>query len=99
VARGNEVFAPSDVAEGFAALADQVDRRAPDATLLAAMQAVARSCARRAAQERSPERKRLLTDVQTALQTWQEVWPRLGRQPEFRLAVAREARGWATRFS
>ena len=41
----------------------------------------------------------LLANVSTALRTWQDVWPRLGTQRDFRVAVAREARLWAKRLS
>ena len=34
-----------------------------------------------------------------AVSTWSDVWPRLGTQQEFRIAVSREARAWAQRFS
>ena len=31
----------------------------------------------------------------TAVAAWRDVWPRLGREADFRLAVAREAKRWA----
>lgn len=44
------------------------------------------------------EAKELLPNLVTALQTWRTVWQHLGRQQDFRLAVAREARQWSTRI-
>ena len=34
-------------------------------------------------------------DVQQRLTVWRDVWPRLGQDPQFRAAVAREARRWS----
>ncbi len=33
-------------------------------------------------------------DLQQRLTVWRDVWPRLGQDPLFRAAVAREARRW-----
>ncbi len=35
----------------------------------------------------------------TGLETWRQVWPRMGGQRDFRMAVAREARLWAKRLA
>ena len=43
--------------------------------------------------------KETLTRLATVVGTWQHVWSRLGAQPDFRLAVAREARWWAQRLT
>ena len=43
-------------------------------------------------------KQRLLADVKPALETWQRVWPRLGTDHDFSLAVAREARLWSGRL-
>jgi hypothetical protein len=37
-------------------------------------------------------------DLRTVLTTWRDVWARMGRRPEFRQAVAREAGLWARRL-
>ena len=37
-------------------------------------------------------------DVQQRLTVWRDVWPRLGQDPQFRAAVAREARRWSAQF-
>ena len=48
--------------------------------------------------ETREEPRRLLAQLRPALQTWRDVWPRLGAQREFRLAIAREAHGWSKRL-
>jgi len=55
-------------------------------------------CQAAADYEQSAPLKQSLANVAVALQTWHEVWPRLGVQQEFRLAVCREARLWAKRL-
>ncbi len=87
------------VAARFTALAASVEESRPDATLMARMRTTQTWCERAAAAERSATRRQLFTNVQQSLATWQQVWPRLGAQREFRLAVAREARQWAKRLS
>ena len=57
------------------------------------------SCDRAAAEASGgPVQQRLVTDVKPALETWQRVWPRLGTDQDFCLAVAREARLWSGRL-
>ena len=87
------------VAERFAAIASCVQEHQPDEAVVRLLTQAEVLCEEAACEEASGELKTLLMDVRTALQTWQAVWPRLGRQPEFRRAVAREAQQWSTRFS
>ena len=85
-------------AERFEALAAQIEARRPQAELLAAFADVCAWCEASGGREPSPETGRLLAHLKTAAQTWQQVWPRLGSQDEFRLTVCREARLWAKRL-
>ena len=48
--------------------------------------------------EGSIKTKEILADLQMRVATWRLVWPRLGKQPEFRNAVAREAHAWAQKL-
>ena len=67
-------------------------------TVLTAMLEETRSLCEWAVSESSGELQSLLTNLQQPLTTWQQVWPRLGAQEEFRLAVAREADLWSRRL-
>lgn len=42
--------------------------------------------------------RQLLGNLATAVEVWQSVWPRLGRQGDFRAAVIREAGQWARKL-
>lgn len=75
------------LAERMTAIADAIEGRDADD---AVSQRIAQALA---AAGREQERLR------TVLETWQQVWPRLGRQPEFRGAVVREARRWAEQLA
>ena len=90
----------SELAASLTALAASIQERRPAPVLMELLATTQRVCTRAADEERSTELKQLLSgNVGTALQTWRDVWPRLGSQAEFRTAVAREARLWATRLS
>ena len=39
-----------------------------------------------------------LQDLQQRLTVWHDVWPRLGCDPQFRVAVAREAHRWSAQL-
>ncbi len=84
-------------AAGIEEIASAIDGRRPDAVLIELLGAANALCERAAATQ-TAEGKVALTTLATALQTWQQVWPRLGREQDFRLAVAREARLWAKRL-
>ena len=86
------------VADHFAAIAERVERRQADDGV-PQLFAQTRTLCERTAATSSAEMQRALSQVQQALETWATVWPRLGAQPEFRLAVAREARLWSKRFA
>ena len=87
----------SRIAANFAAMASGIHARQPDAALGALFEETQRWC-EQAASERSAEQAVLLANLTTALTAWQQVWPRLGAQPEFRQAVAREADLWSKRL-
>lgn len=82
------------IADGFERITAAVESRAATPRFQDAVQQTQDLCAW-AAPEAPPEERALLTNLQTALATWHDVWPRLGRQPEFQQAVAREAQRWA----
>lgn len=82
----------------FETLAAVIEARKSDETVHSALAALKAVCAQTVAQELPRASKDLVSNISTAIQTWEQVWPRLGGQPEFRLAVAREARMWAKRF-
>ena len=86
------------VADGVAVIASRIEERGPQAALMEAFARAQALCEASAAREPSSETGRLLANVTMAVQTWQQVWPRLGSQDEFRLAVCREARLWAKRL-
>ena len=70
-------------------LADAAERGPSDGvpTLLAECLA---ACAPDATLSKTPQ-----ADLQQRLTVWRDVWPRLGQDPSFRAAVAREARRWS----
>ncbi|MBI3996635.1 MAG: hypothetical protein HY352_03145 [Candidatus Omnitrophica bacterium] len=82
----------------FADLASLIEARKPADLIQRALADLTTVCAQASAQKQAGAAQELLRNVSTAVQTWEQVWPRLGQQPEFRLAVAREARMWAKRF-
>jgi hypothetical protein len=87
------------LAQGFLDIAGDIEAGRPDAALCQRLQRARTLCGQAAAGERDASRRELLGHLQTALSTWQQVWPRLGGQQPFRLAVAREARLWAKRLA
>ena len=87
----------SDIAASFARIASCIHEDQPDSVLRAACEETETLCTA-AAPESPGEVGPLLINVTTALQTWRQVWPRLGQQREFRLAVAREAALWSKRL-
>ena len=85
------------LAAQLAAIASHLSATHPDAQLLDLLEHARRSS--EAAAAHAPALAGLLANLTMALQTWRDVWPRLGAQREFRLAVAREARLWSERFA
>ena len=85
-------------AGAFSRLAQAVEGSRPQAELFERMEDARRACEAAAARAESSDMRDLLINVQSALRTWREVWPRLGTEQPFRLAVAREARLWAKRL-
>ena len=86
------------VVHHFSALAESIERQKSNEAVMEALAQTQASCRQFAEEASSAETKRLCGNIQSALNAWKEVWPRLGRQPEFRQAVAREARLWSKRF-
>lgn len=89
----------TSIAASFAEIAAQIEGQAQDAALRASFTQAQVLCQQAADHAPSAELKQLLTNVQAALTTWHQVWPRLGTQRDFRLAVAREARLWSKKLS
>ncbi len=85
------------IAANLAQLASLITARRPEAALLLNLREAQVLC-EGAASVQSGEPKTLLLNLQTVLGTWQQVWPRLGGQYEFRLAVVREAELWSRRL-
>jgi len=81
------------------ALASGIEASQPDPTIMALLEHARASCHDAVETTRADALKQILAQVATATQTWQQVWPRLGGDREFRLAVAREARLWAKRLA
>ena len=50
------------------------------------------------ATESSKPVQEILSDLQVRVATWREVWPRLGKDPQFRNAVARESHAWVNKL-
>ena len=71
-------------------LADAIEQDRQDAVILEALRQ-----ARAARSANGPAASEAFRRVDTVLDTWQQVWPRMGGQRDFRMAVAREARRWA----
>ena len=84
------------LATHFARIASCVDANTSDDDVSAILEETETFCEGLAA-DRSDETQ-LLRNLKTALGTWRQVWPRLGSQREFRLAVAREAAQWSKRL-
>lgn len=85
---------------GLGAITTCLEEGRPDAELAELFVKAERLCESAATHAASREDlARILANVKTAVDTWQKVWPRLGQDKEFRLAVAREARLWAKRLS
>ena len=42
--------------------------------------------------------KEMFEDLRLRVTTWREVWPRLGKDPQFRNAVARESHAWSQKL-
>ena len=85
------------IADRFAQIAIVINERKPEAALSAMLEETHTLC-QGAAAEGSGDIASLLSNLTKALETWRQVWPRLGAQQEFRLAVAREATLWSKRL-
>ena len=83
----------SGLAEEVAAIAEAIEGRRSEADVAGRIAQALTRCRQSAAGRREQE------ELQTVLDTWQQVWPRLNSQSEFRQAVAREARRWSERLS
>ena len=69
-----------------------------DTAITALLTELQRTCEEWTVQPSSASAKQWVSNLQTVIQTWKEIWPRMGGQREFRLAVARETRLWSQRL-
>ena len=80
-------------------LAAAIQERRPATAITELLTTTIASCDRAATEAGGAAvQQRILKDVKPALETWQRVWPRLGTEQDFSLAVAREARLWSGRL-
>ena len=86
------------IAVNVAQIASCVTQRTSAAKLMAVLKETQTFCEWAVAGKSTAEVTSLLPQLKTALSTWQQVWPRLGAQGEFRQAVAREAGLWSRRL-
>ena len=91
--------AVQELAGRFAAIAVCIEGGEPSERLLTLLREAQAACEQAADAAPQGELKDWLVNLRAATETWQQVWPRLGAQRDFRLAVAREARLWSKRFS
>ena len=83
---------PADLAQQLGRLADAADRGQPNV-----VPALLEKCLALCVEAVSAGASRsTVADLQQRLKVWLDVWPRLGKDPQFRAAVAREARHWAS---
>ena len=87
------------ISEQFIEISEQIEKRKTLQAVEKQLAQLRQDCAIAAAQATSEEARESFVQVQQALETWHRVWPKLGTQPEFRLAVAREARLWSNRLA
>lgn len=88
-----------EIAKSLEAVATGIGERRGESALLERLRQTQQWCEQVAAHQRGGGPQELVTRLGTVLQAWRDVWPRLGRQLEFRQAVAREARLWSQRVS
>lgn len=87
----------ADLGAELTQLARIIRERRADGAIIATLSQTQSRCAPLGGPVR-PEAQVLLATLHEALEAWRRVWPRLGTQEEFRLAVAREADLWARRL-
>lgn len=84
------------VAANFEQIASSIEAAQSPAAMCALLEQTMAWCRQPAG--RVGQAEMLLSNLATALQAWRQVWPRMGTDREFRLAVAREARRWSTQL-
>ncbi len=88
----------TNIPDQFLELAALVEKRAASQAIEKLLSKLRLDCESAVIPAASKEANAAFVQVQQTLGTWKDVWPRLGPQAEFRLAVAREARAWANRL-
>lgn len=84
-------------AEACERVASTVSERKADAQVLGMLRQAESACAA-SGDGIGPDRRTALAQLAAALEAWRTVWPRLGKDPEFRAAVVRECGTWARRL-
>ena len=89
----------AEAAASLEGVAASITQRQPEPQLVEAMRHAQTLCESMAQHRGADENVRTtFANVARALETWRMVWPRLGRQSEFRQAVIREANLWGRRL-
>ena len=83
------------LAGAFTAIAAAAEASQPPPTMPELLEQATRLAEYLAAEAGAATVQQFAAHLQTVAQTWHRVWPRLGGQRDFRLAVAREARRWS----
>ena len=89
---------PIAISEAFLQVAAQIEQRDTQHAVEKLLKQLRLDCQKLSEAAKSKETQASAAQVQQALETWLQVWPRLSSQPDFRHAVAREARLWANRL-
>ncbi|MBI2174259.1 MAG: hypothetical protein HYU33_03595 [Candidatus Omnitrophica bacterium] len=89
----------TSVLDELNAVASAIECSEPEARFVKRLDAVLAGCGEALSDSRPGPLHDFLTQVSAAVSTWQKVWPRLGKDAQFRQAVSREAVGWAKRLS
>ena len=87
----------AQAAEACERIASTVGARGAEAQVLEILRHAESACAA-SGDGHDPQCRAALAQLATALETWRTVWPRLGKDPEFRAAVVRECGTWARRL-
>ncbi len=88
---------PPRLAAAVAQITSTINARQPETNVLKALRDAQVLCEEVGGQS-AGELQILVQQLNTVLDAWQRVWPRMGQQQDFRLAVSREAELWSRRL-
>ena len=86
------------LSDGLLALAEGIESRQASETIPLLLEHV-QTVSEQVGRDAPASSKDLSGHITTATKAWYDVWPRLSKDRDFRLAIAREARGWAKRVT